>query len=206
MEKMKKIVYTVLFGDYILYEPTVINKDWQLLCFSDRPRQSKNWKVKVIDCGKDIRKKSREVKIRFDRFLDCDLCLYLDAKFKINVDLDMFVKDNLKHDLCVMRHNKIICAYAAAYFCIKKGIGDKHDILKQIDSYKKEGFPENFGLYAPGIMLRKNTKEIIDFMTLWYEEIEKFGYRDIPGFSYVLWKTPIKLDTMPFKKTYRQFR
>ena len=61
---MKKVVYTVLLGEYTLNEPKFINKDWSLICFSDRDIKSDNWDVRVIKEINNSRKKSREIKIR----------------------------------------------------------------------------------------------------------------------------------------------
>ncbi len=200
---MKKVVYTVLLGNYKLNEPVYINKDWTLVCFTDQNIQSKNWSIVKIE-GR--RKKSREIKIRCDKYLDFDISLYIDAKFTIKCNLDDFVKKNLQTDIAVMKHNKRICSYSEGHFCIKIGKDKEETILKQLEHYKDDGFPKNFGLYAPGIMIRKNTKEVNRFMKLWYDEVSKYSYRDIISFSYVLWKNPIDLSLMPFKETYRRFK
>lgn len=204
---MKKIVYTVLFGDYRLNEPKCVNKGWDLICFSDRDRISKSWSVVKVDVDLvNLKKKSREIKIRYDRFIDCDLCLYLDAKFVVKCDLDNFVRKNLTSNMAVMKHNKRTCAYDEALFCIEKGYENKDVLYQQTAYYKKVGFPIKFGLYAPGIMIRKNTSEVIKFMKLWYDEVNKHSYRDQISFPYVLWNNPIKIDLMPFKETYAKFK
>ena len=198
---MKK-VYTVLLGDYELKEPTYINKDWELVCFTDQNIKSDNWKIVKCEGGK---KKSREIKIRSDQFLDYDVCLYLDAKFTIRCDLNKFIDQYLKTDLALMKHNKRICAYDEGHFCIKVNKDKKETISSQLKEYERNKFPKNFGLYAPGIMIKRNTKEINHFMKLWYEQVDQYSYRDIISFSYVLWKNPIDINTMPFKDTYRRF-
>jgi len=202
---MKKIVYTVLLGDYTLFEPKYNNNDWDLICFTNKDIKSKKWNISQLHCD-DILKKSREIKIRCDKFLDFDICLYLDSKFTVNCNLNDFVNTNMKNNMLLMKHNKRDCIYNEAKYCIKLGKGNKDIILKQINKYRKEGFPENFGLYAPGIMLRKNIIEVINFMKLWYNEVSKYSYRDQISFPYILWKSPIKFDALSFKKTYNIFR
>ena len=200
---MKKVVYTVLFGNYELYEPKYINKDWKLICFTDQDIQSKSWNIIKMNGDK---KKSREVKILCHRYIDFDICLYIDAKFKIKCNLDTFVATNLKHDLSLMTHNKRKCAYDEAKFCIKKGKDAKEVLQQQINNYKKDGFPKDFGLFAPGIMIRRNTHEVRNFMYMWWYQVKKYSYRDIVSFPYVLWNYPIDVDLMPFKSTYRGFK
>lgn len=200
---MKKVVYTVLLGNYQLNEPVFENPDWNYICFTDQNLKSKNWKIIKEKGG---RKKSREIKIRADQFFDYDICLYLDAKFIVKCDLNKFVDDNLKTNLCLMRHKERKCVYVEGNFCIKIGKDKKEIIERQLEKYKKEGLPENFGLYAPGIMIKRNCEEVNKFMKLWYDEVEKHSYRDIISFPYILWKNPIELSLMPFKKTYFKFR
>lgn len=199
---MKKVVYTVLLGNYKLNEPRYKNNNWEHLCFTDQNIYSHHWKILKAKGGK---KKSREIKIRSDLFFDYDICLYLDARFTIKCDLDAFVKEYLKTDLCVMEHNKRKCAYKEGKFVTKLGIDKKTVIDKQLGIYKEMGFPKDFGLYAPGIMIKKNTPEVNHFMQIWYDQVKKYSYRDIISFSYTLWVNPIELSLMPFKPTYRRF-
>ncbi len=204
---MKKVIYTVMLGKkYKLNEPRYVNKNWSFICFTDRENLvSKNWSIIKVKHN-DAKKKSREIKIRCDKFLDFDICLYLDSKFVVKCDLDDFVKKYLKNDIAVMDHNKLNCPYKAIKKCVDLKIDKKDILMKQYRAYKDAGLPENFRVCSPGIMLRKNTDEVINFMKMWYEEIVKYSYRDIPSFSYILWKNPIKLSLMPFRETYFQFR
>jgi len=199
---LKKVIYTVMLGDYKLNEPNHLNSDWEHLCFTNKNVKSKIWNIIKTKGGQ---KKSREIKIRSDQFFDYDLCLYIDTRFTIKIDLDKFVDQYLKTDLAVMRHNKRNCSYDEGTFCIKINKDKKQTIEKQLDEYRKDGFPKEFGLFAPGIMIKKNTEEVNHFMKLWYDEVEKHSYRDIISFSYVLWKNPINLSLMPFKETYGRF-
>jgi hypothetical protein len=200
---MKKVVYTVLLGErYKLNEPIFKNKDWEFICFTDQDLKSKYWKIIKVEGGK---KKSREIKIRSDQFFNYDICLYIDAKFVVKCDLNNFVSKYLKTSLCVMKHNKRNCVYKEGDFCIKLGI-DKQEIIQlQLKKYATEGMPDNFGLFAPGIMIKKNVEDVNIFMKLWYDEVEEYSYRDIISLSYMIWKHPIKLSLMPFKETYFQF-
>ena len=199
---MKKIVYTVALGNYKLNDPKIINSDWDLVCFTNQNFESDYWKIKKIKGGK---KKSRHIKIRSNQYIDYDICLYLDVKFTINCNLDMFVKDHLKTDLALMKHNKRNCAYDEGEFCIKIGKDRKEIIEEQLKIYKALGFPKQFGLFAPGVMIKRNTFEVNKFMELWYDQIARYSYRDQLSFPYTLWKNPIELSLMDFKKTYGRF-
>lgn len=189
-----------MLGNYKLTEPQYENKDWVLNCFTDRKITSKNWNIINVECT-DKLKKSREIKIRCDQYIDFDICIYIDARFTIKCNLDKFVEKNLKNDFLLMKHHRRCCAYDEARRCILKKRDNKDIISKQTDKYLREGFPKNFGLYACGIMVRKNTTDIINFMKLWYDEVHDYSYRDQISFPYTLWKYPIKIDTLNFRST-----
>lgn len=202
---MKKVVYTAIFGKYDLNEPLVANYDWEFLCFTDKDIKSKRWKVIKIENDSNKRKKSREVKITNHRFFEYDLCLYLDSRFTVKQDLNLFVKSNLKTDIAVMKKKKRSHVYDEANFCIEIGKDSKEVITEQINRYKNENFPDSFGLFSPGIMIKRNTPHIRTFMDMWYSEVERHSYRDILSFPYVLWKHPTEISLMPFVSTYSSF-
>ena len=203
---MKKVIYTVLLGEkYKLNEPKYFNKDWELKCFTDQNIKSKNWEIINIKC-KDIRKKSREIKIVNHIFFDYDICLYLDSRFTIKIDLNVMADKYLKKNIAVMSRKKRICSYKQEIdLCIKLNLDDEKILTKQLNEYKNSGFPSNSMLYSPGIMLKRNTEETKKFMELWYSEVKKHSYRDIVSFAYTLWKYPIEMIAMPHKVTYSSF-
>ncbi len=203
---MKKVAYTIVLGEYKLKEPTYINKDWKHICFTDRKRKSNVWSMTHISGFNNPRKKAREIKIRYDKYLDCDLSFFIDAKFTVTCNLDKFVEKHLKYDLCLFANHKRNCAYLEADFCIKRGIGNREDIINQINFYKKEGFPKRFGKCATGILIRRNTPELLNFMKLWYDQVDKYSNRDQISLPYIMWKNPIKFTTMPFDETYKRFQ
>lgn len=205
---MKKVIYTVLLGNdekFELHEPRHIDKNWSMICFTDRDITSENWEIRKVDHN-DPLKKSREIKIRCDKFIDFDICLYMDSIFTVNRDVNKFIDNNIKGDFTVMSHPRRHCAYREARYCLKEGKGGRKTILRQIERYQKDGFPKDFGLYACGIMVRKNTKAVVNFMKLWFDEVKKNSYRDQISFPYILWKAPIDFNVVPFRRTYYTFR
>lgn len=208
---MTKTIYTVMFGDeYKLQDPTYINKNWEHICFTDNKKiKSDVWDIIYLPKPEDPQKKSREIKLLYYEYIVPDINIYIDSKFKINVNLDKFVKKNLKkeNDICLMKHNKRDCLFDEGKFCIKNNIGNKEIIQKQLDDYKKEGMINNFGLFAPGIMIRRDNEIVRQFMYLWYLEIRKYTYRDQISFPYIQWKYDVlNINTINFKETYRAFK
>ena len=67
---------------------------------------------------------------------------------------------------------------------------DKIDRTRpQIDRYRKEGFPENYGLLQSNILLRKhNEQDCIKLMEEWFNELKNGSHRDQLSFNYAAWK------------------
>jgi hypothetical protein len=204
---MKKVAYMVMLGkQYKINEPQYFNKEWKLKCFTDQDVTSKNWEIIKLDGGENPRKKSREVKIANHRFFDSDICLYLDARFTIQTDLNAMVKRYLRNDVAVMSRKRRIRDHKEEIdLCIKLKLDKEKVLLKQYNQYKQDGFPENAMLYSPGIMMKRNTKETRRFMEYWYDEVRRHSHRDIVSFAYTLWKHTIEISVMPHRPTYKSF-
>ena len=58
----------------------------------------------------------------------------------------------------------------------------------QIAFYKRQGCPEVNGLYACGIIARRNQPKINRLNDLWMQENLRFSYQDQISMAYLLWK------------------
>jgi len=181
---------------------------WEYICFSTLGLKSNEWKIiEIGQEGLSDKKLSRKVKIRFDQYLpDHELSIHLDSKFHPGINLDKFVREypgNL--DFAMMNHKKRSHIFEEARFLIDKKIGDPNLIKKQINRYKKMGVSKSTGLYAPGIMVRRNNKRVIDCMKFWFDEVMAYSYRDTLSVSVALWKFPVWFKSIPYNLAYPIF-
>jgi hypothetical protein len=70
--------------------------------------------------------------------------------------------------------------------------------------------PSNFGLWAPGIMIRKKNVLLEHMMEIWWNDVCRYSYRDIPSLSWAMWKKESLFDMnmlkeYEFNKTYHDF-
>ena len=82
------------------------------------------------------------------------------------------------------------CIYDEAKAIFASGKAKFTDIRKQVNHYKKDGFPKKYGLFENNIIIRKhNKRECILVMDKWWEEFYRFETRrDQLSFMYALWK------------------
>ena len=137
-------------------------------------------------------KKQRFVKINPHLLLsEYDMSIWVDGNVTLKGDLNKFVKNVITSDCSVYvpKHPQRDCIYAEANAVVKMG-KDKSDITRpQMERYRKEGFPERYGLLQSNIMLRKHNKlDCIKLMEDWFKELKDGSHRDQLSFNYASWK------------------
>ena len=231
LDHQRKVCYTVITDNrYELIEPLRITEDWDYICMTsvngikhkkynldtrkfehiDNPQV---WQVRYVPPGDgfDPRKLSRKIKILHDHFFPgYTTSVYVDTRFTVKCNLNTFVTNNLTGDIAVMSHNRRSCLFKEGEYLLngKKISADDIRLLKkQLGRYKNYIVP-NYGLWAPGIMIRKHSvPELANMMRCWYEEMLTGSCRDMISFvfAYKKFRDLVKLDAMEFKPTYEMF-
>ena len=207
---MTKTIYTVIIGKgYKLREPEKVCPGWSYVCYTDQNIKSNVWKIKKYEKNIDIGNNRQNS--RFLKIISCysDVSIYIDAKFKPINNLDRFVERYLDEyvDMVLLKHNKRNCLYKEAKFVSNNGIEKWGNLQCQLKRYLKEGMPKNYGLWAPGIMIRKYSKLMDAFNQFWWNEYINGTERDQISLAYSLWKFPgLNINVMPFRTTYKRFR
>jgi len=214
---MKRVIYTVLTGNsdqYSLKEPTFVSASWDYVCFSDRENLTSNtWHIRKLENDESLTptKLSRKPKILNDRYLpDYDLSIYLDSKFTIRFNLDVFLKRYMDdgYSICVMSHPKRNDIYEEFRHCIRRGIGEKKKLQQQRLFYEAQGLaPNKFSLTAGGIIIRRHhDKYQRKAMEFWFDQLRRWSSRDQLSFTFMRYKFPeMKLKIMPWNKVYPRF-
>jgi len=209
---MKIAVYTSIIGKYDnLVTPKVKPDGFDFICFTDQDLQSDVWKIKkVLPIYKDNTRTARKYKILPHRYLpEYDISIWVDGNENIvgNVSemLDVYL---INSNMAVYDHmscwDKRNCIYkeADAIFQLgrknmdrtpergTKNFKDNPNIIKQqIEKYKSEGFPKDFGLIVSGVIFRKhNNPDIVKCMEDWWVELKYGSKRDQLSFNYCTWK------------------
>lgn len=195
----KKVVYTVITGDYDSLRKIKKEEGFDYICFTNNKRiKSDCWEIRELP--EDIEnsdlsnvKKQRKLKILPHLYLkDYDLSVYIDGNIDIVGSVNDFIEKECQKEkgyIFIGRHPERDCVYdeAKEVIRIKK---DNEDIVNpQVEGYKQQGFPEHFGLTQTCIVVRyHNNKSCIRLMNAWWAEIESKSHRDQLSLPYVLWK------------------
>ncbi len=206
MEKNKKVIYTCITGSYdYLIDPTYVTEGFDYVCFTDNVNFKSNiWEIRSLPKETDELsqvKKQRYVKIMPHKHLsEYDLSIWVDGNVSIKGNLDKLLENTLKDDISIYvpEHPSRRCIYKEQSVVISMRKDTKENIAPQIERYKKECFPADFGLLQSNILIRKhNENDCIKLMEKWFEEVKNHSHRDQLSFNYVLWKCPeIKISYM----------
>ena len=193
----KKVIYTCITGGYDnIIEPSKITPGWDYVCFTDNDKMESNvWDIRPLPVetdGLSQVKKQRYVKTSPHLFLKgYDLSIWVDGNVKVAGDLDEFVRENMNGDASVYipQHPNRKCTYAEARAVVSMRKDTSEIVNPQMDEYKKEGLPTDYGMVQSNIILRKhNNQDCIKLMEYWFGQIREKSHRDQLSFNYSLWK------------------
>ncbi len=222
--KKKFVIYTAHFGRagrYRRHEKSLPNVD--MIYFTDVENVEAGCN-KIIPVGKgrtvkndiyEIRKMNldfiKDSPIKRQRFVkicipdeifdNYEYSVYLDIKRPHFIDLD-YTLSCLEEgtDILLARHRERDCAYKEAEFLLRKGFYDSEAIKRQVAFYRWERFPEHAGLWRSGLIFRRHTTQLKAFSRLWWEQVERFSYRDQISLPYTIWKYDMPFSTFPRRR------
>lgn len=195
-EKNKIVVFTCISGNYEnLKEINNIEPNIDYICFTNNKKiTSKRWEIRNIPDylnELDEVRKARCIKVLPHIFLpEYDVSLWIDGNIEIKGNLTEFINEHIeKSNFLTTKHPDRICVYDESVAVLKLKKDDESIVNKQMDKYRRQLYPEKYGMVQTNVILRKhNEKEIIKICNEWWNEILKHSKRDQLSFNYVCWK------------------
>lgn len=200
----KIAIYTVIFGKYdSILEPFVLedNCDYYIVTDQEIPQKS-IWEKKNLEFifgwnNMTNAEKNRYCKMHGNEIFDTyDYNIYIDGNLQLYGKISSLIKyvDNTT-EIAMFNHPQRSCIYDEGSACLifKKGVTS--DIKKQLQRYRNEGMPCNYGMCECSVVVRKRGILSSQIMQAWWEEFKKGECkRDQLSFPYVLWKKGISIN------------
>ena len=197
---MKKFVlYTALFGKMGrgVHTPEVSIPDVGRFCYTDLGIKHDFYQIRKMNLSSLVAvRRQRWIKICIpdEIFYNYEYSVYVDCKRESLIDFEWLLSFmESQSDFVTRQHKTRDCVYDEGKVCIEKRIDDKATILKQLDFYRNEDYPVHNGLHYSFILLRRHTKRMKEFSRLWWEQLEKYSFRDQISLPYVAWKHNMKI-------------
>lgn len=198
MSSQKEIIlYSCIINNRDKPKPIKINDGFRYVLFTDNQKlQAPGWEVlPPVWKSPDPVRTSRYHKLHaFDIFPDCKQAIWLDMTHCPYRSIVSLLNGS---DLVIQKHPTRSTVKDEAVACcnLKKDI---ESLIKfQFEHYKKEGFPDNFGLYHTSCLIMKNTYMFRKLSEMWWNEICCWSKRDQISLPYCLWKLNFKPDVIP---------
>lgn len=204
IEDKKIVVYTCITGNYDeAVEPLYYNNNVDYVIYTNCTNiKLKEWQKR--DIPENIQKINDNVLInRYAKmhpkelFEDYDYAIYIDGNIRTISDVSSFINSiNEKTGLAIHKHYARNSIYQEAEACklYKKGSIDKLD--RQIQKYKEEGFPDEYGLLECNVIVSdlKNQNATTILNKWWDEFLASESRRDQISLPYSLWKLNFKIE------------
>lgn len=191
----KQVVYTSIFGKYDrLMDPVKHSDNIDYICFTDSTDFSSDiWQIRSVSPAieNDPIRSARHYKICAHRYLsEYRYSLYIDGNARLMKIPDIEKLLNGK-EIALEPHRKRNCLYVEADVCKQRNL-DKSDIIdKQINAYRRAGFPENAGLYA-SYMIAREHNALARSSERWWNSVLSGSRRDQISFPVVFLKHSIE--------------
>lgn len=190
-EKLHDPRLTFLNADYFAF---VDNIDQNVGVWNQKPLLHFSQDSKYAN-----RRNAKIYKIMPHLFLpEYEYYFWVDVSHEVIMDPEEVIENYLKDsDVGVFKHTQRNCAYEEAKIINELDYDHRTNIDNQVNTYKSQGFPENYGLYELPVSIRRNTKNTKIMNLMWWDQICQFSSRDQISFPYCLWKTGISPAVLP---------
>lgn len=206
-DNKKVAVYTCIVNNYDApQEPIYYDDNIDYIMYTDQVeivgKEVKGWACRKIPdqlCSMNYTEINRYIKLHpFEFFSNkYDVSIYVDGNVKILSNVQSWNTLICKSaGIAIHKHSRRKCIYEEIDACIFFGKGNTKKLRELIDKYKRERFPEGYGLLECNILVTDMKSETAkNIYNEWWDEliISKCG-RDQVILPYVCWKNGIKID------------
>jgi hypothetical protein len=196
---MRGVIYTAIAARKdVLAAPAHRIAGVDYVCFTDDATiHSAFWTMRPLSWWhSDPARVAKRPKILPHRELcEYDWSLWIDGNIHIKADIEPFITQHLNRgDFFAFQHPDRSNIYEEADACIRLAKDDPGLITAQIQYYRRSGIPDDLGLTANFILLRRHSNANCVVMELWWDEINRWSKRDQISLPFALWKTAGSID------------
>lgn len=208
----KVVVFTAITGSYetpVAHE--VYDANVRYVLYADRNLDDRGfWTLKEApELARDPLLRARLIKASPDKlFQRSEVAIWVDGNVVLRTSLEQYIDLARQHpDVPILGipHPLRNCAYEEAKEVVAAGKAPEHVVNRQIEKYRREGFPAGQGLIETNLLVfNLKHPRVEEFLSEWREELVEESRRDQLSINYALWKCG--LDWLPIMKEGRSLR
>ena len=197
---MKIIVYTCITNGKDTLKDVPVDEGVDYYCFSDEPFEHPVWKYLPVEEEGSPRETARKYKaLSHEYFPEAWYTIWVDSGLELLVSPKKLIEDYLTTSFISSRpHLTRCCIYRELDAVEELGFETSVKVNSLRSFYRKQGFPESYGLAETGLLIRDNLDpDTIKFNNAWWKMIKIASLRDQCSFDYLMWKHNWKYDKIP---------
>lgn len=192
---MTPVHYTCIVRGHDPYRPLpVASPGWRHVLFTDdvptARRRADGWEVRPL--AHTLRCPVRTARWHkhhpFELFPAAPVSVWIDASHWPKGDLNLLLNDGA--DLTLFRHPTRTTVFDEALEVIRLAKDDPKVVARTVSRYRKDGFPDDCGLYNTTLLLRHARPRLVQFQPRWWDELVRGSRRDQISLPYCLWRYP----------------
>ena len=186
------VILTASLGGYDVLRDQPPAHDFDYVAYSDHQIASATWDVKHANVMSTGRRDAKYFKtIAHHRYHKMyEYSVWIDANIVLK-DIDWLRRSienlrNLDYGLALFPHPHRQCIYEEAQVSMGMEKYQSQPIMEQILSYRTENHPIDWGLWACGIIIRRNDRLTNHLMSCWMHEIDRWSDQDQISLPFLL--------------------
>lgn len=226
----KALIYSCVTGNYdnvlsaVLASRLTVEDDVQYVLYTDRPdlaasNKSEQYLVESTGVTWELRPllwKHPLCQRRTARWHKVNSHLVSKADYSMWIDGSQCVKRIMPYQQLILpymkgqtiatfKHPERICVYQEMNACAKLKKDNVKLMRRQMLHYRSKGYPVFNGMVETACVIRENCKEVTNFNKLWWDQIQKYSYRDQLSFNYAAWELDMPYGTIPGMRSSSAF-
>lgn len=189
---MNKACYTAIADNYdpLRNHPDVPGVDW--IAFVSNPAQysKSNWDIQpLFSYGEsDSRRQSKWYKVQSHlEMAEYDRTLWIDGSCEVRSPRAISGLLDIEVPIALYTHPDRDCIYQEAGVSLGMRKYHNEPIREQVQYYIDEyEYPEHWGLWFTGLILRNRCPEVERMERMWWNEIDRWSYQDQLSFPVVM--------------------
>jgi hypothetical protein len=179
----RTVVFTAIMGDYNVLQPAPSIPGVDFVAFLDEPSLRTDWDIRVVERISDVspRRWAKRYKMRPDVYLpEFDHTIWVDGT--VRIDSSTFAAEAMAcaepSGIAMFTHPERDCIFDEAVVSLTMPKYQAEPIVKQVNSYRRQGMEHHSGLWACGIIARQNTEQIRELGEMWLAEVDRWSVQD----------------------------
>lgn len=203
---MRVAVVTSCYGGYDrLAAPVSQDVDCEWVLVTDRPPEidpSRPWPWKVVEEPRPQlhpRLAAKVAKCRPDHYADAEVTVWVDGHFRITHPgfVSWAVRGLGRAHLAQLRHpsRRLLSDEAELSARLPKYAGQP--VIAQARHYLERGYPDGFGLWACGLVVRRDSAAVRAFGDAWLAEQVRWTVQDQVSHGPLVWAQHLEVADLP---------